>query len=151
MINPITQRVRFFAFLFFLFLTATIDAQNFNRGVNVSNWFQAGSAREIQFTTFTKKDFEQIKFLGADVIRLPINLHYMTNGAPEYKLDPLFLNMLDQVVDWAEELQIHIILDNHTFDPAVNTSPDVIDPLKKRGRKWHSTIRTDLTMCTTKY
>jgi hypothetical protein len=55
MINPITQRVRFFAFLFFLFLTATIDAQNFNRGVNVSNWFQAGSAREIQFTTFTKK------------------------------------------------------------------------------------------------
>jgi endoglucanase len=131
MINPITQRVRFFAFLFLLFLTATIDAQNFNRGVNVSNWFQAGSAREIQFTTFTKKDFEQIKFLGADVIRLPINLHHMTNGAPEYKLDPLFLNMLDQVVDWAEELQIHLILDNHTFDPAVNTSPDVIGPLKK--------------------
>jgi|JI9StandDraft_2_1071091.scaffolds.fasta_scaffold23561_1 endoglucanase len=131
MINPITKRVRFFALLFLLFLTGTIDAQNFNRGVNLSNWFQAGSAREIQFTTFTKKDFEQIKFLGADVIRLPINLHYMTNGAPEYKLDPLFLNMLDQVVDWAEELQIHIILDNHTFDPAVNTSPDVIGPLKK--------------------
>ncbi|MBX2963357.1 MAG: cellulase family glycosylhydrolase [Cyclobacteriaceae bacterium] len=106
-------------------------AQNFNRGVNVTGWFQAGSAREIHFTMFTKKDFEQIKSLGCDVVRLPINLHYMTNGAPDYTLDPLFLTMLDQVVDWAEELQIHLILDNHTFDPDVDTSPDVIHPLKK--------------------
>lgn len=111
-------------------LTQT-SAQHFTKGVNVTGWFQSGSAREIQFTMFTKNDFEQIKSLGCDVIRLPINLHYMTNGAPDYTLDPLFLNMLDQVVDWAEELEIHLILDNHTFDPSVDTSPDVIHPLKK--------------------
>jgi endoglucanase len=107
------------------------SAQNFSKGVNVTGWFQAGSAREIQFTMFTKKDFEQIKSLGCDVIRLPINLHFMTNGEPDYTLDPLFLNMLDHAVDWAEELQIHLILDNHTFDPDIDTSPDVIHPLKK--------------------
>lgn len=111
-------------------LTQT-SAQHFTKGVNVTGWFQSGSAREIQFTMFTKNDFEQIKSLGCDVIRLPINLHYMTNGAPDYTLDPLFLNMLDQVVDWAEELEIHLILDNHTFDPSIDTSPDVIHPLKK--------------------
>lgn len=111
-------------------LTQT-SAQHFTKGVNVTGWFQAGSAREIQFTMFTKNDFEQIKSLGCDVIRLPINLHYMTNGEPDYTLDPLFLNMLDQVVDWAEELEIHLILDNHTFDPSIDTSPDVIHPLKK--------------------
>ncbi|MCW5910611.1 MAG: cellulase family glycosylhydrolase [Cyclobacteriaceae bacterium] len=117
--------------LLLLSVTSLLGAQDFSRGVNVTGWFQAGSAREIQFTMFTKKDFQQIKSLGCDVIRLPINLHYMTHGEPDYTLDPLFLNMLDQVVDWAEELQIHLILDNHTFDPAIDTSPDVIHPLKK--------------------
>ena len=93
--------------------------------MNLTNWFQAGSANQIQFTKFTRKDFENIKSLGCDVIRLPINLHFMTNGAPDYVLDPLFLSYLDQAVDWAEELEIHIILDNHTFDPATATDPGV--------------------------
>ncbi len=126
-------------------LTQT-SAQNFTKGVNVTGWFQAGSAREIHFTMFTKKDFEQIKSLGCDVIRLPINLHFMTNGEPDYTLDPLFLNMLDQVVDWAEELQIHLILDNHTFDPDIATTPDVIHPLKKTWAQMaeHFKNRSDL-------
>jgi endoglucanase len=118
-------------FIFLLFLAGTGHAQDFNKGVNVTGWFQAGSVREVQFTLYTRKDFEQIKSLGCDVIRLPINLHHMTGGAPQYSLDPLFLDMLDQVVDWAEELKIHLILDNHTFDPDVNTSPDVVYPLKQ--------------------
>lgn len=97
----------------------------FSKGVNLTNWFQAGSARQIQFTKYTKKDFIQIKSLGCDVVRLPINLHFMTNGAPDYVIDPLFFDFLDQVVDWAEELQIHLLLDNHTFDPNANTEPSV--------------------------
>ena len=103
----------------------------FSRGVNLTNWFQAGSAQEIQFERYTQRDFEQISNLGADVIRLPINLHYMTSGAPDYTLDPLFLEYLDQVVDWAEALDLHLILDNHTFDPAVSTNPAVGDVLEK--------------------
>jgi len=97
----------------------------FKQGVNLTNWFQAGSPNQIQFTKFTRKDFENIKSLGCDVIRLPINLHFMTNGAPDYVLDPLFLSYLDQAVNWAEELEIHIILDNHTFDPSTDTDPGV--------------------------
>ncbi len=97
----------------------------FRRGVNLTNWFQAGNVRQIQFTKYTKKDFENIKSLGCDVIRLPINLHFMTDGAPNYNIDPLFYTFLDQVVNWAEELQMHLILDNHTFDPAANTDPNV--------------------------
>src|SRR5512143_3872722 len=88
----------------------------FQRGVNLTSWLQAGSARQIQFTRFTKQDLVNIKSLGCDVIRLPINLHYMTGGAPDYTVDPLFFFFLDQIVDWCEELQLHLILDNHTFD-----------------------------------
>lgn len=115
--------------LFFLILTLHIldlSAQNpFARGVNLTNWFQSGNVRQIQFTKYTKQDMIRIKGLGCDVIRLPINLHFMTNGAPDYTIDPLFFDFLDQVVDWAEELQIHMLLDNHTFDPSENTDPSV--------------------------
>ena len=74
----------------------------FHKGVNLTNWLQVGSAREINYRRYTQTDFAQIKSLGCDVIRLPINLHFMTDGAPDYQLDPIFLNILDEAVAWAE-------------------------------------------------
>ncbi|MFA5816500.1 MAG: glycoside hydrolase family 5 protein [Bacteroidales bacterium] len=97
----------------------------FNRGVNLTGWFQTDGVRQIQFNRYSHKDFENIKSLGCDVIRLPINLHFMTNGQPEYRIDPLFFDFLDQVVTWAEDLNLFLILDNHTFDPAANTDPNI--------------------------
>lgn len=97
----------------------------FHRGVNLTGWFQADSPRQIQFSKFTKQDFLDIKSLGCDVIRLPINLHFMTSGAPDYTLDPLFLEFLDQVVEWCEELELHLLLDNHTFDVTAGTDVNV--------------------------
>jgi endoglucanase len=101
----------------------------FKRGVNLTNWLQSSSVRQIQFSKFTKQDFINIKSLGCDVIRLPINLHSMTNGEPDYTIDPLFYFFLDKIIDWAEELKLHLILDNHSFDPAANTSPNIGDVL----------------------
>jgi endoglucanase len=103
----------------------------FTKGVNLTGWFQAPSPRQMQFSKYTKKDFERIKSLGADAIRLPVNLHAMTNGAPDYILDPLFLEFLDEVVNWSEELQISLIIDNHTFDVNSNTDPSIVDVLVK--------------------
>ena len=100
-------------------------AAPFSRGVNFSAWFEAHSPREIVFSTYTEQDFINAKSLGADVIRLPIRMHSMTGGAPGYILDPLFLRLLDQAVDWAERHGLHLILDNHSFDPVAATSPDI--------------------------
>ncbi len=97
----------------------------FARGVNLTGWFQKSSARQIQFTQFTRQDLVNIQSLGCDVIRLPLNLHAMTDGEPNYTLDPLFLEMLDLVIDWSEELQLHLILDNHSFDPSSSTDPNI--------------------------
>lgn len=119
-------------FLISLSISLPSSAQiPFSKGVNLTGWFQASSARQIQFSKFKKKDFQNIKSLGCDVIRLPINLHAMTNGQPDYTIDTLFLKFLDQAVDWAEELQIHLILDNHTFNPAAKTDPAIGTPLIK--------------------
>jgi len=97
----------------------------FSRGVNFSAWFEAHSPREIIFSTYTEQDFINAKSLGVDVIRLPIRMHSMTGGSPDYILDPLFLRLLDQVIDWAERHEIFLILDNHSFDPRAHTSPDI--------------------------
>ncbi|GJQ62354.1 MAG: hypothetical protein SCALA702_14070 [Melioribacteraceae bacterium] len=117
--------------LLFLFLTASIIAQEvpFSRGVNLSGWLQTSSPYQIHFSKYTKEDFENIKSLGCDVIRLPIRLNDMTTGAPDYELDPLFVYFLDKIVEWAEEVDIHLILDNHTFDVDIPTSPDIGDVL----------------------
>ena len=103
----------------------------FSRGVNLTRWFEATSPRSIQFTRYTIEDFRNIKSVGADVIRLPINLHAMTSGKPDYTLDPLFLEFLDAAVDMAEETGIHVILDNHTFDPIKPTPKDIESILLK--------------------
>ncbi|MBS0012180.1 MAG: cellulase family glycosylhydrolase [Bacteroidales bacterium] len=56
---------------------------------------------------------------------------FFPGGAPDYILDDIFIENLHKVIDWAEELQIHLILDNHTFNPSVNTDPEVGDILNK--------------------
>jgi endoglucanase len=116
--------------IIFVLFFQNLQAQNaFNRGVNLTSWFQVTNVKQIQFTKYTKQDFIDIKALGADVIRLPINLHYMTDGAPEYNIEPLFLNFLNEVVNWATELEMNLIFDNHTFDPATNTDANIGDVL----------------------
>lgn len=114
---------------FLLFLTLTVIAtaaeMPFSKGVNLTGWFQTSGARQVQFTKFTKQDFINIQSLGCDVIRLPIDLHRMTSGAPNYVVDPLFYYFMDQIIDWAEELNIYLMLDNHAVDTAVFTDPNL--------------------------
>ena len=88
----------------------------FSKGVNLTGWFQTTSTNQIQFSKYTKQDFQNIKSLGCDVIRLPINMFYMTSGSPNYTVNPLFYDFLDQAVTWAEDLQMYLIIDNHTTD-----------------------------------
>ncbi|MFZ1290685.1 MAG: cellulase family glycosylhydrolase [Melioribacteraceae bacterium] len=112
--------------LFYFILVSSIYPQTpFTKGVNLTGWFQEDKSTLIHFGKYTKQDLQNIKSLGCDVIRLPINLHFMTDGAPNYTLDPTFLQFLDSVVIWSEEININLILDNHSFDPAVSTNPNI--------------------------
>ncbi|NJM16171.1 MAG: glycoside hydrolase family 5 protein, partial [Bacteroidales bacterium] len=103
----------------------------FSRGVNLTGWFQVPSVNNIHFKQYQRNDFVNIKSLGCNVIRLPINLHFFTYPKPGYILDTNFLAMLDQAVGWAEELELYLILDNHTFDPFVDTDPNIGNILNK--------------------
>jgi endoglucanase len=117
--------------LLLLFTIPAYSQDTFTKGVNLSSWFQEDSVRAIQFNKYTQKDFQDIKSLGCDVIRLPINLHFMTSGAPDYKIDPLFFQFMDEVVNRCEALNISLILDNHTFDPSKDTKASIEPVLLK--------------------
>lgn len=101
----------------------------FVKGLNFTKWFEVPSPQKILFKDFTEQEFKNAKKLGADVIRLPIRLHSMTDGTPDYTLDPLFFECLDRAVDWAEQNQLYLILDNHSFDPVAPTSPEIVNIL----------------------
>lgn len=117
--------------VFGFFITVVYSQAPFSRGVNLTGWFQVDSPQQIQFTKFTKQDIIDIKSLGCDVIRLPVNMNSMTAGSPSYTLDPLYLSFQDSVVTWCEQLHIYLIIDNHSFDPVVGTSPTIGDILTK--------------------
>ena len=121
------------SFILSFFLTTSLFSQipecPFHCGFNLAGWFEKGSATQVQLMQFSKEDLEDIQSLGCDHIRLPIHLFNMSGDAPDHVLNPIFLNMLDQVVDWAEELGLQLILDNHSFDPAIDTDPAILDQL----------------------
>jgi endoglucanase len=74
------------------------------------------NASQIQFSSYTQKDIADIKSLGCDVIRLPIDFYSMNSGSPNYTVDPLLLTYLDQTITMAEEKQMYLILDNQPVD-----------------------------------
>jgi endoglucanase len=125
------NRIRYIFLAFLLYSLPIMSQAPFSHGVNLTGWFQTSGPKAIQFTKFTKKDIVNIKSLGCDVIRLPINMHAMTSGAPSYTLDPLYFSFLDSAVTWCEQLKIYVILDNHSFDPSGSTTTGIADILVK--------------------
>jgi len=94
-----------------------ISAENkapFSRGVHFAQWFDSiQSAQGINLRRYTEQDFIDVKNLGADAIRLPIDFDVLTSPAPDYTIDPLFFKLLDQAVDLAEKYQLYIIPNHH--------------------------------------
>ncbi|MCB9508944.1 MAG: cellulase family glycosylhydrolase [Deferribacteres bacterium] len=113
-----------------LLVATTLQAQiPFKRGINLTEWFQKADVRQIQFSKFNRETFARLQTMGFDHVRLPIRLHDMTSGAPDYTIEPLFFDLLDRVVDWTEELGLHLIIDNHTFSVTDDTDPNIINIL----------------------
>lgn len=101
----------------------------FKHGVNFADWLENfRNISQMNFNRYTKKNFEEAKSLGCDHIRVPIDMFDMTGPAPDYLLDPLLYRILDQAIDWAEQLDLHLILDNHSFDFEITL--DYLDQLK---------------------
>ncbi len=127
----------FYILLFVSFFVGSIAAPKapFNKGANFSNWFQDKSVNLVGFTKYTKQDFLNLKSMGGDAVRLPINFHGMSSGSPDYIIDPQLFTLLDTVVTWADELEMYLILDNHSYDASFNNSAELESILRKMWRQ----------------
>jgi endoglucanase len=96
----------------------TNPVQQLSKGAGFSQAFEVFSPYNIQFNYYTIEDFQNVKKLGLNSIRLPI---FMDNMFEEKSstMNPLFFYLLDQYVDMAENEGLNLILTNMSgFDYA---------------------------------
>lgn len=86
----------------------------FHKGVNVNAWLDYAMS-QINPDKIKDSDFDNIKSLGMDVVRLPINFHANVGSAPDYTLDESYLTLLDQAVDKITSRGMWVILDHHSL------------------------------------
>ncbi|MBQ4496790.1 MAG: glycoside hydrolase family 5 protein [Spirochaetaceae bacterium] len=143
---------RFFCLLLVLMVCACAFAQNgvprvnktlpFSKGINLTVWMEYSRMNTLMYG---RKDFENIKSLGVEVIRLPVWFEIWNDGAPGYKVSDECWQLLDNAVDWCEELGMSIIIDFHNdcngtskTDPKIEQVllkvwPQVAERYKNRG------------------
>ena len=97
--------------LLFVFVSSTIFAVDppFHKGIGFTGAFEASSAQDIMMNYYSRQDFLDVKSLGCDAVRFYISMNEMLVDGT---LDPLYFYLLDQIVDIAEEIDMHLILAN---------------------------------------
>lgn len=95
--------------------TNTVDSVKeftLNRGVNLDHWLsQRGVGEDIDPNYITKKDFETIKKLGFDFVRVPIEEQLMYNT--DLTRRKIGFDLLDSAVKWSDETGLKMICDLH--------------------------------------
>ena len=102
-------------------------SQSLGRGWNLGNTFDAcekHSAEKAGLETetmwgnpeTTKELIEFVKQCGFDSIRIPITWAQHLGDAPDYTIDKEWLDRVNEVVDWAIELDMKVIINVHHDD-----------------------------------
>lgn len=92
-----------------------LTAIPFSKGLNLSDWFNPSEYRWFNADTYSEKDFDNLKSLGVDVVRLPIHFPIFMGAAPDYAFGSDFLAALDKAISWAEARDMYVILDQHSY------------------------------------
>ncbi|MCI4645279.1 MAG: glycoside hydrolase family 5 protein [Hyphomonadaceae bacterium] len=92
------------------------------RCINISNALEAPAEGEWGYTVQTRH-LAAIAAAGFDTVRLPVNWSDHTGPGPEYRIDPVRLQRVDEVVEAALAAGLQVIVDVHHFhafseDPA---------------------------------
>ncbi|MCQ2189881.1 MAG: glycoside hydrolase family 5 protein, partial [Paludibacteraceae bacterium] len=91
---------------------ASVAEFTISRGVNLDHWLsQRGTGVDIDPNYITKKDFEQIKNLGFDFVRVPIEEQLMYNT--DLTRRKIGFDLLDSAVKWSDETGLNMICDLH--------------------------------------
>ncbi len=105
--------------------TATPDpGMVIQRGINLANMLEAPNEGDLGLTVH-EEYFGLIHNAGFDFVRLPIRWDTHAEMTTPYTINASFFNRIDQVVSWALENKLVVILDFHNYggimtDPSNN-------------------------------
>jgi len=96
------------------------------RCMNLGSALEAPQEGEWGYT-IEREDLVELKQVGFDTVRLPVRWSVHAAETPPYKIDPVFLNRVAEITNWAEEIGLQIIVNVHHYD-ALNDDPDTHEP-----------------------
>ena len=100
-------------FAVFVFAALSVTAQKkepskvnvvkpYTKGLNLSEWLEQGGFGNIRKCIYGKQDFENIKSLGVEIIRVPIWFEEFSSGKPDYIVEDWLWETIDNAIDWCE-------------------------------------------------
>lgn len=96
--------------------TATlIPSVALQRGINLGNMLEAPAEGQWGLTV-QEEYFDLIKEAGFDFLRLPVRWNTHAGQEPPYTINPAFFARVDEVVNWALERDLAIIVDFHHYE-----------------------------------
>ncbi len=85
------------------------------RGVNFGNMLEAPN--EGEWGLYVQEEyFDLVKEAGFDFVRLPVRWSTHAEESAPYTIDPAFFARVDDIVDWALERDLAIIVDFHHYE-----------------------------------
>jgi endoglucanase len=85
------------------------------RGVNLGNMLEAPKEGEWGLT-IQEEYFDLIKEAGFDFVRLPVRWNSHAEENPPFAIDPAFFARVDEVLGWALDHDLAIIIDFHHYE-----------------------------------
>ncbi|MEM9055484.1 MAG: cellulase family glycosylhydrolase, partial [Pseudomonadota bacterium] len=103
-----------------------ISVSPISRCMNLGSALEAPREGEWGYTV-RQDDLLRIKDAGFDTIRLPVRWSVHTQETAPYAIDPDLVARVDEIVGWAGEIGLNIIVNVHHYD-ALNEDPDRHEP-----------------------
>ena len=97
-----------------------------NRCMNLGSALEASFEGEWGYVV-RRADLVRLKEAGFDTVRLPVRWSAHTGASAPFDIDPDLFARVDEIVSWAEEIGLKIIVNVHHFD-ALNEDPDTHEP-----------------------
>lgn len=112
----------------------------FGMGANITNWLEAYwmAPNWPQPGKYQKADLQVMKDAGMATLRLPFCFALITDSLPPYSVDfgSPGIAWLDSVIDWADDLQMNLIIVNqHGWDITNANYADKIPPMTAMWRQ----------------
>jgi endoglucanase len=91
------------------------------RGINLGNMLEAPNEGDWGLTV-KEEYFDLIKEAGFDFVRLPVRWNSHAGESSPFTIDPAFFARVDEIVGWASDHDLAIIIDFHHYEE-MTTNP----------------------------